>query len=332
MHSSDFSTANVSSRECFSYWREAVCQAILQVDAEVESRHGFKAAISGAVVGGAKLASFDSKPHRIIRTKSHVSRSGEDGYIVSWQKEGSSWIRQKDACVPVHRGEIGIVDVGSAFQIEFPSPVKRSLALIPRQMLDDVAPWLKRSGPLKIEAGAEFTRLICDHLTHLEALHDRGKSQANLLLNNLCNLLAITTTPSGMDQGAVELPTEALLGCCRQNLYSSELSPSMVAARLRISVRTVHSRFQKLGTTFGAWLIEQRLEACRASLQNTMLVQTSISQIAFDKGFREMSHFSKTFKQRFGISPRDFRKASLSVASPGAVGAKRRPRDSNMVR
>ena len=65
MHSSDFSTANVSSRECFSYWREAVCQAILQVDAEVESRHGFKAAISGAVVGGAKLASFEfeAAPH-----------------------------------------------------------------------------------------------------------------------------------------------------------------------------------------------------------------------------------------------------------------------------
>ena len=198
-------------------------------------------------------------------------------------------------------------------------------------MLDDVAPWLKRSGPLKIEAGAEFTRLICDHLTHLEALHDRGKSQANLLLNNLCNLLAITTTPSGMDQGAVELPTEALLGCCRQNLYSSELSPSMVAARLRISVRTVHSRFQNSAppSVPGSLNSVSRRAAPRCRIP--MLVQTSISQIAFDKGFREMSHFSKTFKQRFGSS-RDFRKASLSVSCPGAGWGEEASRDSNMVR
>ena len=33
----------------------------------------------------------------------------------------------------------------------------------------------------------------------------------------------------------------------------------------------------------------------------------SVSQIAIDNGFNDLSHFSKAFRGRFGASPRDYR-------------------------
>lgn len=304
---SHWSTTDVAKRESFAYWRDAVCQAILQVDVEVEERQGFDASISSSSAGCARLAGFGSNPHKIVRNSQHIARANEGGYLVSWQQAGQSRIYQSDAPLVIEAGEIGIIDAERAFHITFPTSVKRTLALVPRQMLEERAPWLRRSGPIKIGRQSEYTRLACDHVALLADGSGRGASQSDLLVSNLCNLLAIATYTETTPEGAVELPTETMLNFCRKHLFAATLSPNMVARSLRVSLRTVHSRFQKLGTTFGAWVLNERLEECRRALENTMYDRRSISEIAFDCGFKEMSHFSKSFKQKFGASPREYR-------------------------
>lgn len=59
--------------------------------------------------------------------------------------------------------------------------------------------------------------------------------------------------------------------------------------------------FQKMfNTTPGKWLLEKRL----LHAQNLMLnLHKTITEAAFESGFENSSHFSRTFKQRFGIAP-----------------------------
>jgi len=310
-----WSTSNADRLQRFSYWRDAVCQAILHVDAEPQGLENFEAHISGGRAGDARFASFVSKPHRIVRTRAHVSRSGESGYLVSWQKAGRSQIVQGDAAMLLETGEIGVIDVEKSFHVDFPTSVKRTLALIPRRGLEEKAPWLRRS-PLKIKAGDVFTRLTCDHLSCLAADPSHSPDAANLLIENICNLLALATSPTEPAFNAIQLPIEALLAFCRKNLHRPDLSPTMAASRLGMSVRTIHLRFERTGTTFGAWVLSERLEACRRALENSMFARQTISEIAFDGGFREISHFSKAFKNRFGVSPRDYRASKFSQTAP----------------
>lgn len=306
-----WSTFDVENRHRFSYWRDAVCQAILNVDAEPQGSENFEARISGRVVGSAKLACFASKPHQIVRSRSHVIRSGEGGYLVSWQKAGRSRIVQGDSSIGLGAGEIGVIDVERSFRVDFPTSVNRTLALIPRRSLEEKAPWFRRSPLVKVEATDVFGRLACDHLAYMTDHPAGGSSEADLLVENVCNLLALATAPAELGRESAELPTETLLVFCRKNLFRPDLSPPMAAFHLRISVRTIHLRFQRMGTTFGAWVLAERLEACRRALENTMLARQSISEIAFDCGFRELSHFSKAFKMRYGVSPRSYRASML---------------------
>lgn len=306
-----WSTSDVDGRQRFSYWRDAVCQAILHVDAESRGQRHFEAHISGGRIGDARFASFVSEPHRIVRTRAHVSRSGESGYLVSWQKAGRSQIVQGDASILLEAGEIGVIDVEKSFHVDFPTSVNRTLALIPRRRLEEKAPWFRRQ-PLKIRADDVFTRLACDHLSCLAADALRTSSAADLLIENICNLLALATAPTEPAFNAIQLPMEALLAFCKKNLHRPELSPNMAASQLKMSVRTVHLRFERMGTTFGAWVLAERLETSRRALKNSMFARRSISEIAFDSGFRDISHFSKTFKNRFGLSPRDYRASELS--------------------
>ncbi len=57
----------------------------------------------------------------------------------------------------------------------------------------------------------------------------------------------------------------------------------------------------------GKWLLNKRLEYSAILLRNNNM---NISQILFDCGFENLSHFSRAFKEKFGMSPTQFRNHS----------------------
>ena len=61
--------------------------------------------------------------------------------------------------------------------------------------------------------------------------------------------------------------------------------------------------FNHYNTTPGKWLLSKRLDyAAKLILQNT----SNITQIAFESGFEDISHFSRKFKEKFGVSPKSY--------------------------
>lgn len=56
-------------------------------------------------------------------------------------------------------------------------------------------------------------------------------------------------------------------------------------------------------TTPGKWLTQKRLDHAKWLLETS---QKSISEVAFNSGFENLSHFSRIFKQKFGLSPLQF--------------------------
>lgn len=59
----------------------------------------------------------------------------------------------------------------------------------------------------------------------------------------------------------------------------------------------------------GKWLLTKRLEYSAHLLKSS---DSSITQIIFECGFEDLSHFSRAFKEKFGVSPLNFRKAAGS--------------------
>jgi AraC-like DNA-binding protein len=54
----------------------------------------------------------------------------------------------------------------------------------------------------------------------------------------------------------------------------------------------------------GRWLLNKRLEYSAVLLKNNHI---NISQVVFECGFEDLSHFSRAFKSKFGVSPTQFR-------------------------
>lgn len=102
-----------------------------------------------------------------------------------------------------------------------------------------------------------------------------------------------------------------------RNIEQPGLSAQQAAAELKCSVRTIYNTCAAHGISFGAVLIETRLVAAQHQL---IRGSERISQIAYAAGFSSLSHFSRLFRARFGITAKAMR--AVGAAEPGAAFAK----------
>lgn len=92
-------------------------------------------------------------------------------------------------------------------------------------------------------------------------------------------------------------------------LGDPDLDPARVAAHCGVSTSYLHAAFAAHAPMPVAQLIrESRLQACREAFADPQLQQRSILQIAGDWGFDDASHFSRLYKARFGLTPREARR------------------------
>lgn len=90
------------------------------------------------------------------------------------------------------------------------------------------------------------------------------------------------------------------------HLADPQLSPGVIAAGVGMSLRYLHLLFEQ-GDSVGATILARRLECCRSVLEDTS-DKRSISEVAYAWGFNDAAHFSRTFRARFGVSPREIRR------------------------
>lgn len=103
-----------------------------------------------------------------------------------------------------------------------------------------------------------------------------------------------------------------------RRIGDEHLTPHAIAAEMCISRRALFLLFAQHGLTPTRVIRDLRLEHCRRLLLDARHRQRKITDIAMDFGFSNLGTFSRQFKDRYGVSPVEFR--SGDRASPVAVG------------
>lgn len=105
-------------------------------------------------------------------------------------------------------------------------------------------------------------------------------------------------------------PTVSLLSL-KADIEASLNQPALSLERLATTHGVTARYFQKLfeaeGRTFSDYLLERRLERAFHLLRDGNRLERAVSTIAFDVGFGDLSYFNRTFKKRFGATPREIR-------------------------
>lgn len=132
-----------------------------------------------------------------------------------------------------------------------------------------------------------------------------ARSLAELLLS-----LVLQLSGSNADAG-VTANQAALLHRIYQTverrLDDPELTLACIARAEGISERYLQKLFESTGDTFSHYLRERRLKRAWSDLSNPAEAHHSVSEIGYRYGFNDAAHFSRAFRERFGLPPRAFR-------------------------
>jgi transcriptional regulator GlxA family with amidase domain len=98
------------------------------------------------------------------------------------------------------------------------------------------------------------------------------------------------------------------------NLSRDDLSVVEIALRQRVTARYIQMLFEAEGTTFTEFVRNARLNKAHRMLVDPRLADRSISAIASEAGFSDLSYFNKVFRRRFDGTPSDIRTARRNGA------------------
>ncbi|POX41898.1 AraC family transcriptional regulator, partial [Streptomyces sp. Ru72] len=138
----------------------------------------------------------------------------------------------------------------------------------------------------------------------------------------LVTLLAAESVDPGPHDGRED--RQALVRQVRAHvdthLWDRELTPASVATAQHLSIRYLHKLFEGHDCTIGRWIQHRRLTEARRELARPGRNDTTVSAVARRWGFASATHFSRSFRAAYGVSPSDWRDARTR-ASRGPASA-----------
>lgn len=94
--------------------------------------------------------------------------------------------------------------------------------------------------------------------------------------------------------------------------YMNDISMEEIANYTGRSLSTFKRDFKKCSTLSPReWLIHRRLEAAHELIRKG---ERKVSEICFEVGFKNLSHFSKIYKEKYGISPTGYLQHEMGIA------------------
>lgn len=114
-----------------------------------------------------------------------------------------------------------------------------------------------------------------------------------------------------------------------QHLRTPDLTPCSIAGKLKLSPRYLRMIFASSDETVSAYILRRRIEECARQIEDPRWSDHSITEIAFSWGFNSAPHFTRSFRDRYGTSPRHYRHSikSRRQPSPSKPTSSARPRE-----
>ena len=259
-----------------------------------------------------QFAALRFSPHQTSAAR--VSGIAIPRLLVTLQKEGTAFVSQDGRESRIEAGDIFIINPSRPFAIETGAIVTHSVYLQP-SAVRELLPEIDGATAIPIKGGegpGRFFRAAVDELFAIgeQMQEDMADPIADALPYLLATALRPLTASRDLDPSRLKLlHKQRIRQFARENLGDPSLSGEMISAAVNLSSRYVYQLFAEEVQTLMRWVWSERLERCRHELSLPHLANRSISDIAYAWGFNDMAHFSRAFREAYGMPPRDYRKS-----------------------
>ncbi|MDC7787311.1 helix-turn-helix domain-containing protein [Rhodoplanes sp. TEM] len=313
-----FDAADLPSPERFAAWRESIGVFLDVSLLRPGDEERYDCWAESYLVDDLVLSRCAANAQKFDRRPLRVAQDSIDHYMIQLLVEGTIDMALARRSLSFPSGQLIAFDLADTMDT-VNSDFDLVSVIIPRRRL---APLLARPDSLNgaaVDPLSGTGRLLAACLASLyQSAPQLSTAEASAAAVALIDLIALAF--NGVDPAGGDVPVAAgraellrVQNFVKAHLAAPTLGPDMIAAALGISRARLYRLFAPIGG-IAEYVREQRLRRCLGDLVSAKQAHRQVAEIAYAWGFSDPTHFARAFKQRFGRTPSEVRRAAPPLA------------------
>jgi len=297
-----FSTENYEPRHCFEAWRDAVCSRLINAKAQRTQATAFSGSFTYSTLAEVDIAWHTSHTGLIWqRTPQCIRQHPANDYYIGLLRSGHGQLAQHEHRSQLNAGDLVIYDAAIPFSFAM-EQAELNIIRLPRHAFDKSTPGISAMAGARLDPKRPGINTLKQMMT--EAFHYNSDTESDghtaQFANTLLDLVAAAINLQKSEHTHQPDLYARMVAWLKQHMYHP-ITVAELANAHHVSSRTVSRLFAAQGTTPMNTLWQLRLTASRKALLEGRA--RSITEVAIDHGFKDVSHFSQAFRKAFGCSP-----------------------------
>jgi AraC-like DNA-binding protein len=252
---------------------------------------------------------------RVRRTPDLVA-DGDDGFLLALPTADMNIVTQLGREVAIADGEAVLMSNADLGAVTIPEASRFSGVPLSRGALAARVPRLEDAFMRRIPRDNAALRLLVDYLRVVRDNRALATSELRrLVAAHVHDLVALAISATrnaeavATSRGMRAARLRAFKADIAEHLGRGDLSVAAVAARQQVTPRYVQMLFEGEGTSFSQFVRRERLVRAHRMLSDPRYAGWTITAIAFEVGFGDLSYFNHAFRRLYAASPSDVRHA-----------------------
>jgi AraC-like DNA-binding protein len=302
-------------------WGEIYATRMSQCEFTPGDKRKFDAELRIGQLGPVKLARLTVDNCSVERKQSHIARNAPRLYNFLLQAEGASTFFHCGKEAQLGAGDFVLCDTGLPHYFLTADHSVTVMVRVPGEILRSYLPTPEQFCGQHLGCASGLTSTVAAMVRELSSGVGSGLDRqceervARYLLEMISMSYTMGTVPVEDASAIAWQRRKAVIQYSEDNLRDPDLSPASISAGLKVSPRYLRTVFAPGGEKMSAYILRRRLEECARQMCNPAWHAHTLTEIAFSWGFNSAAHFTRTFHEKFGMAPREYRR----LRAPRAV-------------
>lgn len=308
-----FSTDDLDERERVPQWREVAGRLLMKMDMAPVGDEPFHCQAIIHPLPELTVASLETSPNKLTRTGQLIA-DGNDDLILAIPTRGGLTTSSYGQEITLRPGEATLMSSAEASASLVQSPSRFVSIALPFAKLAPLIPDLDTALLSVVSSSVDALQLLVTYTGLLDGNLDLSLPELRRSIStHIFDLVVLALGATGdhaevaRERGMKVARMHAIKRDILRMLASGKLTMEMIASRHGISPRYLGKLFERDGTSFSEFVMERRLLRSARMLTDQRYEHVTISGIAHENGFGDVSHFNRMFRRRFGATPSGFR-------------------------
>jgi AraC family transcriptional activator of tynA and feaB len=266
--------------------------------------------LAGARFGPGHLWTIVSPPAQVAYDPSVVPLERTQLFSLMLQLRGSTVASQDGRVTMIRPGEMCVIDSRLPFELSVGGILSHIVVLqMPRPAVMSRHPYLERRTAEVFDprdTGTSLVRnLLLNTAENAPSLQDDQRGSA---LASVIQLLGVLRVERPEKPSGSHWRVRAALAFIDGALSDPDLTATRVADAQTVSRRRLDQiMVEATGASLSSQIWLRRLEQAASDLRDPKFAAKTVTQIAFAAGFEDVAHFTRAFKRRYRMPPREWR-------------------------